>query len=605
MFEGIRETLFTAGRGIALLKGFLLTLALTYTSFLFGTVWAVILCMGKRSRKRFISALANKITVLCGGTPVLVLLMISFYVIFPGGRVNFIAAATALSYAFGCYISDSLTASVNSITEEQWNVAFALGLDRKTAFRKLYFRNVVSTFVPQTIGSALTILHLTSLVGAMSMLDATQVINNIVAEIGRTVFPMIVLVVLYLLASVSVTKFLLFAGKVLSKKKDLLEGVDRSRPVRPYTYEGMKGVKDTEVLKLSGIKKTYGEKHVICGLNGAVKRGSIVSVIGRSGSGKSTLFRLIAGLEKADEGTVNVLAEPGRSRVGIVFPDFCLFEDMTAIENMVIAPLAAGFLLPQEAYDKAMAFLALMGMADRADDPVSILPMGHRKRLSIARALMTDPEILLFDEPTAHLDPISVGEVEFVMKSLADSGMTMLLSTHELPFVREISDEVWFMNNGVIEEAGETEAFFLAPAGDECRKYLKNMEILSGTVSADSADLPGIYSRIAFFCDRNSLDAKTRFSIYRIMEELTVGMICKAVPAGQSVAYEGEYDRKQNAVTVTVRYGGEAWDPFGEEDSLEIMLVRKTVASAEHSYRDGRNRLRLTIKPQGKVIELG
>ncbi|MFH9002787.1 amino acid ABC transporter ATP-binding protein [Streptomyces afghaniensis] len=239
------------------------------------------------------------------------------------------------------------------------------------------------------------------------------------------------------------------------------------------------------VIRIEGLCKSFDGRLVLDRVNLEVGRGSIVSVIGQSGGGKTTLMRCVNLLERPDQGTVEVAGEVvhqgGRTvcrdlprlrrTVGMVFQRFHLFPHLTAVENVVLAQRKAGVPEPQ-ALERAVALLRRVGVAHRALAQPEQLSGGEQQRVAIARALALRPEVLLFDEPTSSLDPEATREVLSVMRELAADGMTMLLVTHELPFAREVSDHVVFVDGGRIVEEGRPEDVLDTPAEARTREFL-------------------------------------------------------------------------------------------------------------------------------------
>ncbi|CAM5299849.1 amino acid ABC transporter ATP-binding protein [Streptomyces coeruleorubidus] len=239
------------------------------------------------------------------------------------------------------------------------------------------------------------------------------------------------------------------------------------------------------VIRIEGLCKSFDGRLVLDRVNLEVGRGSIVSVIGQSGGGKTTLMRCVNLLERPDQGTVEVAGETVhqggrmvcrdlprlRRTVGMVFQRFHLFPHLTAVENVVLAQRKAG--VPEaQALERAVALLRRVGVAHRALAQPEQLSGGEQQRVAIARALALRPEVLLFDEPTSSLDPEATREVLSVMRELAADGMTMLLVTHELPFAREVSDHVVFVDGGRIVEEGRPEDVLDTPAEARTREFL-------------------------------------------------------------------------------------------------------------------------------------
>ena len=236
------------------------------------------------------------------------------------------------------------------------------------------------------------------------------------------------------------------------------------------------------ILKVNHLSKSFGTHEVLRDIDFTVNKGDVTSIIGASGSGKSTLLRCINLLENPSSGEIlyhgeNVVrrgfnAAAYRSRVGMVFQSFNLFNNMTVLENCIVGQVKVLKKSREEARQHALYYLEKVGMAPYINAKPRQISGGQKQRVAIARALAMDPEILLFDEPTSALDPEMVGEVLEVMHSLAQEGITMLVVTHEMAFARDVSNHVVFMSNGVIAEEASPEAFFGNPKTQEARDFL-------------------------------------------------------------------------------------------------------------------------------------
>jgi putative lysine transport system ATP-binding protein len=235
-------------------------------------------------------------------------------------------------------------------------------------------------------------------------------------------------------------------------------------------------------VELENIYKSFGANEVLKGVSFHVEEGEVVTLIGRSGSGKSTLLRCINLLEKPDKGTIRVFGEDilkvkdinaYRAQVGMCFQQFNLFANMNVIQNCVLPQIKVLGRSRMEAEKKADALLKRVGMEAFQKADVSTLSGGQKQRVAIARALCMDPRLMLFDEPTSALDPEMVQEVLLVMKQLADSGLTMIIVTHEMNFARRVSDRIVFMDQGRIEEEGTPDQLFNAPRSPRTRAFLK------------------------------------------------------------------------------------------------------------------------------------
>lgn len=236
------------------------------------------------------------------------------------------------------------------------------------------------------------------------------------------------------------------------------------------------------IIEVKDLQKSFGELDVLKGINTEVQRGEVVVVIGPSGSGKSTFLRCLNLMETPTGGSIFVdgaeITDPKcdinlhRQKMGMVFQHFNLFNNMTILRNMTLAPMTLLKKSRAEAEEKALALLRRVGLEDKANAYPSQLSGGQKQRIAIVRALCMDPEVMLFDEPTSALDPEMVGEVLDVMKELARDGMTMVVVTHEMGFAREVGSRVLFMDEGVIMEENEPHEFFAHPKCERLQNFL-------------------------------------------------------------------------------------------------------------------------------------
>lgn len=237
-----------------------------------------------------------------------------------------------------------------------------------------------------------------------------------------------------------------------------------------------------EIIQMQHVKKHFGNLEVLHDINLSIHKGEVVTIIGSSGSGKSTMLRCINLLERIDDGQIlyhdqvigskDMDVNTYRSKVGMVFQSFNLFNHLTVLENCMIGQIKVLKRSKQEAKQKAEYYLQRVGMLDFANKPSARLSGGQKQRVAIARALCMDPEVLLFDEPTSALDPEMVQEVLQVMKNVAEDGLTMAIVTHEMQFAKEVSDRIIFMNEGVIEEEGTPDQIFNHPKKTRTQQFL-------------------------------------------------------------------------------------------------------------------------------------
>ena len=259
------------------------------------------------------------------------------------------------------------------------------------------------------------------------------------------------------------------------------------------------------VISVKNVTKNFGDVKVLGGVSCTIEKGERVVILGPSGSGKSTLLRCMNLLEQPDSGEiwigddlitdldptlhpdlsrkelkaqqkeVKIDINVARRRVGMVFQHFNLFNNLTVLQNMTLAPVQLKLKTKEEAEAKALALLERIDLLDKKDEYPAKLSGGQKQRVAIVRALAMEPEVILFDEPTSALDPEMVGEVLAVMKDLADEGMTMVVVTHEIGFAREVASRVMFISDGVIAEESTPEEFFSNPKHPRLQEFLSKV----------------------------------------------------------------------------------------------------------------------------------
>ncbi len=242
---------------------------------------------------------------------------------------------------------------------------------------------------------------------------------------------------------------------------------------------------DNTLIRVKNLTKKFGRLDVLNGINAEIREGEVVSIIGPSGGGKSTFLRCLNLLEKPTSGSIwfegteltgkKVDLDLHRQKIGMVFQHFNVFPHLTVLENITIAPVLEKKVPKDEANKRAIDLLKMVGLEDKQNEYPRKLSGGQKQRLAIVRALAMDPKVILFDEPTSALDPEMVGDVLDVIKGLAESGMTIVIVTHEMGFAREVSDRVWFMDGGVIAEEGTPEELFGSPKTERTKEFLSKV----------------------------------------------------------------------------------------------------------------------------------
>lgn len=242
----------------------------------------------------------------------------------------------------------------------------------------------------------------------------------------------------------------------------------------------------TKIIEVKNLQKKFKDNVVLKDITEHVDKGQVICVIGPSGAGKSTFLRCLNALEQPSSGQVlfegqNLVGlndkklDQIRQRLGMVFQSFNLFPNMTVLKNIMIAPIKVKGISEEAAKQTAMKLLDQVGLANKADQYPDQLSGGQKQRVAIARALAMNPEVMLFDEPTSALDPEMVEEVLKVMRDLAESGMTMVVVTHEMGFAKEVADQIWFMADGYIQENAQPDEFFAHPTSSRAQEFLKKI----------------------------------------------------------------------------------------------------------------------------------
>ena len=239
------------------------------------------------------------------------------------------------------------------------------------------------------------------------------------------------------------------------------------------------------MITVKDLYKSFGENGVLKGISETVEKGEVVVVIGPSGSGKSTFLRCLNLLEQPTSGTIvfegqeitgkRFDEDKLREKMGMVFQQFNLFPHKTVLQNVTMAPIKVKGQKPEAARKRGLELLEMVGLSDKADSYPNSLSGGQKQRVAIARALAMDPEAILFDEPTSALDPEMVKEVLGVIKGLADTGITMVLVTHEMGFARELADRICFLDEGRLIEDAPPERFFSSPKSPRAKEFLEKV----------------------------------------------------------------------------------------------------------------------------------
>ena len=350
------------------------------------------------------------------------------------------------------------------------------------------------------------------------------------------------------------------------------------------------------MIRIEHLKKVYPNITPLKDVNVTINKGDVISIIGPSGTGKSTLIRCINMLETPTDGKIFVNGEcitdkkcdinKIRTKMGMVFQAFNLFGHLTVIENIMTAPMDLLKKTKQEAYDKGMELLAMVGLKDKALSYPDELSGGQKQRVAIARALAMEPEIVLLDEPTSALDPTMVGEVQAVIKELAGKGLTLMIVTHEMRFAREIANRVFYMDDGGVYEDGTPEEIFDNPKKERTIRFIRHLKVLEKTITSKNFDFLGFNTEIEEFGRKNQISQKSIYRTQVSFEELCMQIIMPHLEEKFSLDVAIEYSQDDEAVDMQIKYTGKLFNPCESDNKLSLKLLEGITESIIHREGD-------------------
>ncbi len=347
------------------------------------------------------------------------------------------------------------------------------------------------------------------------------------------------------------------------------------------------------MIRIEHLRKSYPGVTPLEDVSVNINEGDVIAVIGPSGTGKSTLLRCINLLEKPDAGDIWIddtrITDPKcnieniRTRVGMVFQSFNLFPHLTVIENIMLAQVDLLGRSRQDAYDKGMDLLRMVGLTGKSMNYPDELSGGQKQRIAIARTLAMDPEIILMDEPTSALDPTMVSEVQTVIQELATGGRTMMIVTHEMDFARAIANRVLYMDEGRIYEEGDPDQIFLHPSGEKTRRFIKRLKVLEFDIDEKDYDYPATQGSIEAYCIRNQLSGSTTKRVRLAFEEaVQQGLVMR--PEDISIHITILYSSENETVDFSVDYSGDKYNLPEECDDISKALLKSAASEISFSY---------------------
>ncbi len=362
------------------------------------------------------------------------------------------------------------------------------------------------------------------------------------------------------------------------------------------------------MIEIRHLRKKFSAAIPLKDVSVTINDGDIISVIGASGSGKSTLLRCINLLEKPTSGEILVdgvkitdrkcNVSEVRKKMGMAFQSFNLFSHLTVLENVMLPQIDLLKRDRQTAYNKAMRLLGLVGMEGRALQYPDVLSGGQKQRVAIARALSTDPDILLLDEPTSALDPTNVGEVQAVIRRLADMGKTMIIVTHEMRFAREVSNRVFFLADGGIYEQGSPDEIFDHPKGELTRRFIRRLKVFEISSDGLGLDLPELLNGIDRFCFEQNIPTYLALKVRAAAEELTAQILKPALRHFEYTAVI-EYDPERSTAYEKFRYGKSHFDPRTSQNTAALSILNNICPQIEYNVMengDFKNEVILHVK---------
>lgn len=356
------------------------------------------------------------------------------------------------------------------------------------------------------------------------------------------------------------------------------------------------------MITVEHLSKKFDDFVVLKDISIEINKGEVIAIIGPSGTGKSTFLRCLNLLDRPSSGSisidgVNILESKAdvpkvRQKMNMVFQSFNLFSHLSVLENLTIGPVKLRGMGTQEAEQKALELLKLVGLAEKADNYPDELSGGQKQRVAIARCLAMDPEIILFDEPTSALDPTMVSEVLSVIRRLAKEGMTMAIVTHEMDFARDVSNRVLYMDEGLIYEEGPPQQIFENPQKEKTKAFINKIRSFNYQISSPDYDLYAMNAEIEAFCEKQILPRKTRHNVLLLVEELL--QMYNPYLSATLLNITLAYSEKKESLEIVCESTGEALNPLDTNllpDELGLTIINNLAQSIEYNRVNDKNRV--------------
>ena len=356
------------------------------------------------------------------------------------------------------------------------------------------------------------------------------------------------------------------------------------------------------ILKVTNLRKEFDSETPIKDVSTEIHKGDVVAIIGPSGTGKSTFLRCLNMLETPTSGIIEVDGicitdkdcnlHKVRQKMGMVFQSFNLFSNMNVIENIMYAPQKLLGYSRKEAYDKAMELLKTVSLTDKALSYPDELSGGQKQRIAIARTLAMEPEIILFDEPTSALDPTMVGEVLAVIRLLAKKGMTMIIVTHEMKFAKNVSNRVFYMDQGTIYEEGTPDAIFDNPQKERTIAFIKKLKIIEKEILPGKTDILAIASELEEFGRKYSLEQKLLNRLQLVAEEYCYRCVLPLIKE-EPLNFTLEYSEDTGTCKINLLFKKEFEGRPVIEDEIAATMLENI---AEFNFSEESGQMNITIE---------
>lgn len=360
------------------------------------------------------------------------------------------------------------------------------------------------------------------------------------------------------------------------------------------------------MIRVEHLEKKFGNLTVLKDINVEINKGEVISIIGPSGTGKSTFLRCLNLLENPTSGRIyideidildkNTDVPKIRQRMGMVFQSFNLFNHLTVMDNLTIGQIKLLNRNKEEAEQKAVELLKMVGLADKALSFADELSGGQKQRVAIARCLSMDPEIILFDEPTSALDPTMVSEVLAVIRRLAKEGMTMAIVTHEMDFARDVSNRVFYMDEGLIYEDGSPSQIFENPQKEKTKAFIHRIRSFNYHIQNKNYDIYKMNAEIEHFCEKHVISKNLINSVMLLVEEILAIHISLLQKIDIDLTIS--YSEKRETLEIIVENYGDKINVFEKTDQNEIgyAIIKNMTENIEYLWSEGKNKLSMLLK---------